>query len=938
MQSFLAQVAEVVLKIPSHDWAEVCIVLPNRRAGLFFKRELASHLKKPAFLPAIQSLPDFIAACYPSWTLPDRITLLFELYKAYTEHLPGESFQQFHPWGEMLLSDLEELDKNSVAPSRLFLNLKQAKAMEGSLGFSAAELESFREFWLAFSNQPLKKTQTAFLALWEKIPLIVSSFQDRLLLQHYTYEGKLQAMLASDVLASENPTSLWPYKHIVFGGLHALTKAEKVLIETLQKANTTTVLWDADSYYTALIPEHEAGSFLRQYSPAAGFPSQLGKSRLQIEAIGVPSGMGQARVAGTLLHQLGQAANGSLENVAVILPDEDLLLPLLYSLPPSLGAFNVTMGYPLAGSTLHALVRTLASLYKRSRASAGGGLEYYHEDVLRICTHPYLQEAYQTKFSSILKKIQQGGFSYWPANELNALLVDTPLVAVFSSMPTAASAFSAFQNLLRALLIENAEPESLPKLDGEILAHGTTQLQRLYEATLAYQHELSLDALWQLIEQVVRSSRVSFTGEPLAGLQIMGYLETRALSFDTLIVLSCNEGTLPPRGHRHSFIPYALRKSYGLPTVDDADAVNAYHFYRLLQRAKKVILLYDSISEGDGATEKSRYLHQLEIELAAMFPDTITYSEREVTTTIAAFKQAPISVPKTGDVAVALSRFVATNGVPVESLSPTDIQTYVACPLRFYFHKIAKLREADELIEGLDERLFGLVLHSALEALYKPMVGKTVTAEEITRLASEVPLFIRRAAKQNVSGLNAELTGKALLLVRVMEKLIDKLLKLDEEHAPFTLLHIEERLHFAIPLSNDRKVLLAGRVDRIDEKEGKVRVLDYKTGNIETPKVNNLREVFTDPDKKYILQGLLYSLMLNTTMPVEVGILPMRSIMIKGIVNPLEKIDLLQMHEQSLSHLQTLVAEMLDEKIPFIPKKSEENCNYCPYYRMCYFS
>jgi CRISPR/Cas system-associated exonuclease Cas4 (RecB family) len=943
MESFLAQVAAHIRSRFGTDTAGLCVVMPNRRAGLYLQRALARQYEKPIFAPAILGLQDFIVQSSEA-VMPDKLSLLFALYEAYTTHFAHESFEQFYPWGEMLLADFDELDKYGVEPTRLFVNLQQAKLMEQSMAFSVTELERFKEFWSSFSNRQLSEHQNRFMELWERLPAIYAAFRQKLAQHNWSYEGAMARALAQQLGQHPALPATLPYAHIVFAGLHAPAKTEQQVMDALVAAGLATTLYDADAYYVQDVPLHEAGHYFR--SGAANgmgtLPRHFGQHAQTIQVVGAGMRMGQARAAGSIVAQL--LAQGSrLENTAIVLPDESLLLPLLYSLPPGVEKLNVTMGYPLAGSPVHTLLQSQLQLWRNARRDADGRLVAFNiRDVQALADHAYVQLLQHSPADEALDAMLKTQAAYLPAAAVAGAVGATlrPMFALDTGKP--AQALAAAIGVLGTLISQWADTDAdSTQLEQQATGHVLGTLLRL-RATLAdYLATLSLEDFVRLVVQSTANLRVPFTGEPLQGLQVMGFLETRALDFENVIVLGLNENVLPPKRHAHSFIPYNLRKSYGLPTLEDNDGVTAYHFYRLLQRAANIYLLYDDTgAREDAAGEKSRYLLQLEMELQPAFKDTIRLEQHSLHVPMVPAATPPIRVEKTGEVAQRLAAFYATGEAeePLVAFSPSMLQTYVACPLQFYYRYVAGLKEPPEPEDELGNKVFGNVFHAAMEALYRPLVGQVVTPGTIEALRAHVEETVRAAAEKELPGLRTEVTGRNLIRLQVLNRLVHEVLGHDQAHAPFRVVAIEQPLARDLPLADGRRARIAGRADRIDEKDGVARILDYKTGHVEPASPKKLADTFADARYKEALQAATYAwLYAPNNEAVQVGIVPLRKI-VEGLRYPIPEDERYVLQTVMQDGLQQLVGGLLDDEQAFVQTDDKAVCDYCPYYRLCYRS
>lgn len=942
MDTFLAQVAAHISGTFGTDTAGLCVVVPNRRAGLFLQQALAARYNQPIFAPVILGLKDFIAQSSEQHQ-PDRLTLLFALFEAYRTQFENENFEQFYPWGEMLLADFDELDKHLVNARQLFVNLQQAKNLEQSLDFSVTELESYRQFWSSFSNRPLSDHQNRFLALWEKLPRIYEDFHNLLKQNGWSYEGNMARQLVERLRHNPTLPPQWPYMHIILAGLHAPAKAEQNIIDVLVQQGHATVLPDADAYYVTNVPQHEAGGYFRTKGVASLTQPQryFGAHPQAVHLVGASMRVGQAHAAGAIVAQLLQQGS-ALDRTAVVLPDESLLLPVLYSLPPAVEKLNVTMGYPLAGSPVHTLLLRLFGLWRNARRDADGNtVAYYHRDVWALVHHGYVQSLWQPHTENALAELAKQQQAYIPAQALAAALGGAQADILHAKDLDAAKALQHAIGLLQGLLTSWQDGTEASVIERQSLGYVLSQLLRMQDTLLGYLPNLSVEGLARLLTQTVAGMRVPFSGEPLEGLQIMGFLETRALDFDNVIILGLNEGVLPPHRHAHSFVPYNLRKSYGLPTLEDDDGTNAYHFYRLLQRAQNIYLVYDASSaREDNSGEPSRYLLQLELELQPRFAGSITLSKSMLMAPAQTHTPADIVVHKEEWILNKLDEYVGTiDRAPVKSFSPSALQLYRTCPLQFYYRYIAGLREPTETEEELEDNVFGTVFHETIRSLYEPWVGKILQAEDVGSVRAGVYNALLRAARATLPDLHYAISGRNLLRLRILERLLHNVLDEDARHAPFLVEAIEQQLARDLPLGDGRHVRIAGQTDRIDRKGNAVRVVDYKTGNVDQTSAKPLPEILADARYKEPFQAAVYAWLypLPPGAAIQVAIVPLKTI-VKGLYYPLQEEDQYLLRDVADESLRQLTREILNPAESFVQIKHEKTCGYCPYYRLCYLS
>lgn len=962
LQSFLHQTAQHLLAHHGHQLDRIGVVLPTRRAGLFLRKALAevravAGEERPFWLPRTYTLAALLEET-AGRIVPDRLTLLLTLYEEYHRLVPDEPLERFLSWGEIILLDVEHADAAQADAGQLFANLRDWKELEANLSFSAAELESFRAFWQTFSADPLGDLQQRFLRLWDVLGPLYRAYQQRLLEQDWAYPGLIARDIAKRLKTGAEV--VLPVDHVVLAGLSDLSLAEMDVVAQLVKQGRATVLPDADAWYLDRIAQHEAGRWFRRSLSDVqrkDLPQQLGHQSLDLTLLGAPQQVAQAKsVADWIASQM--AGGAKLDELAVVLPDETLLFPVLYALPPGLDEVNVTMGYPMRWAPLYSLLQGVLDLNQRARRDATQHIQaYYHRDVRQLLLHTHVQALAPDALRDYLWELERSGARFVVQNKLphisqNPKLPEhlTEFLAVlFRPVERADDALAAFLEIIASLRdhlfaqdAERSTPVAVVEL--EVLFHFHTELLRLRDLLGGQLRDLSLNALWRLLSQVFASGRIPFSGEPLKGLQILGLGETRALDFRHVLILSCNEGILPQGKRLHSLVPFALRKAFRLPTYEDHDAETAYRFYRLLQRAESVTCTYDLTPKRDGgAGEPSRMLLQLQYELA--LSEQVQLHRQVLQLPVRVPVQGAIVVEKDAQVLAQLARFIGVDGQPPQRpLYPTDLQHYVACPLRFYLYRVAEVAvPEDEPADHMDARLLGSILHTTLFKLYKPLEGQTLQAEDVAALHAQLGDVLLQAAQAEMPDLQFGIQGRNLLLVNVLKRLATQVLELDQSLAPLTMRNLEHRLERSFVLPNGHTVTLAGRADRIDETQGQLRIVDYKTGKVDSKKADELALLFHDPVHKEAFQAALYAWLLDAdgtalgNRRLSVALYAMRDLH-KGSVDVFTKVPIGPTWGDYELHLERMLMAIFDPAVPFVQRKDEAICQYCDFYRNCYAS
>jgi CRISPR/Cas system-associated exonuclease Cas4 (RecB family) len=940
MSSFLGQLVDELYDKHKGDLSELCIVFPTRRAGLFFKKYLSAKIETPHWSPVIFSIQDFIRNL-SSFVVPDQLALIFELFEVYQKYFPDEPFEKFYPWGEMLLKDFDEADRNLADTKQLFAYLKDEREINETFDLQEEDMERIRNFWMTFFNKEPGKLKNEFLENWRHLGSIYNDFRKRLVDKNQAYEGLAYRFVAENL---KNVTV--NYEHIVFAGFYALSKAEELIIEYLLDRKNADIYWDSDSYYYD-DPKQEAGTFLRKnrlLKPGFKWKQNNFESlEKNVETIGVPLQVGQAKITGSIIQELIRGKKITADKIAVVLPDENMLFPVLYSLPEDLEAFNVTMGYPLSATPLFTLLESLVQLQINVRKTADGKVSFYHKHVMDILSHSSVQQVEADFIRKWIRNYQNE--LRWvriPKEQLNNENVPLFFKKIFREINEGQDVFRYFKTILHFILESLKEREfRFHEIESEYIYHFYVQLQRLEDVVNQYTGYLSLNTFWNLYKEVIYSSKIPFSGEPLKGLQVMGFLETRLLDFENLFILSVNEDTLPASSSQASFIPYNIRKTFGLPTYEEQHAVSSYHFYRLIQRAKNIYLLYNTETKSITAGEKSRYLLQIEHELQKRFPEKIRLQAKVAVTQFAKTESKEIVIRKTAELMESLTKYVLKDEQFNEysiRFSASALMTYINCPLKFYFQYIAKIREQEGTEENIEAATFGKILHRSMQLLYSEF--NHLTGSVFENLQKKIPEAVDIAAREEFNG-NSLLEGKNILLRHILIELIQKILHIDKKDAPLIIHSLEQKFFQPVKIDENKTVLLYGIIDRIDEVQGTTRIIDYKTGKVESGSMGSMDEIFSDPKFKEQFQTYFYSYLYWSKSggnPVKAGILAVKN-MAEGI-RFLNRDEVISPEQFMIfeTHLIRLISEILDPEKTFHQTKALERCKYCDYREICHRS
>jgi ATP-dependent helicase/DNAse subunit B len=962
MKDFLQEIANDIKANYSSELHNLQIVFPNRRAGQFLLRHLANASTSPIWAPQVMSMPEFMEQ-FIELKRADNLLLCFKLFPIYQRLMPGqETFDQFYPWAEIILRDFNSLDQQLAKAEKVFYHLKDIKELNTDDLLSDEQKEVLSSFYNSFEKgsgtDSLHKTR--FMEFWGMLPKLYTEFRAQLLQEKIGYSG----LIARQVAESGNFEEVLQGKKVLFCGFNALTKAEEKVIKELVGKGMAHMHWDVDAHM--LKPEQEAGLFMRRWQKddvfkstfLAAVPNRLAeKLQNSIHLTELPLEHVQSREVGRHLQQQleqhGVPDDQEFTRTAIVLPDESQLFPLLYQLPEVLqgSTVNITMGVPLRVTPVYNLLEGLLEL-QNSCGNKDGVNYFYHRHVTNLLRHPYLRGIDAKLAYSKLTDIEQHNMSYvdehflWKSDTAGQEQ-DSFMQTVFSCAPAGKG---LAQYLLQVLDIVNThlrkqKPEQVT-LEEEYISKTRTQLERLMEIADEAHVELKTELLEKLIRYQLQQLKVPFVGEPLQGLQIMGMLETRCLDFDNLYILSVNEGVLPAASDEPSLIPYFIRSAYGLPTTDEHDAVYAYNFYRVLQRAKHVHLYYSTYRSGGKQSELSRFVRQLLFELwPTVKPQQLHLQARPAAETVIQLNYAELQD--------ALHKFT-DNGETARPLSPSALNTWLHCRMQFGFKYLLNIKEPDELQEDVDASVFGQLMHTVLENFYREFgPGADVTKELIEQKIESKPVLVRvLEAYQQKHGV-VPFLGRNSLPIHMIANMVEQVLEVDKAYAPFRIVALEQdyQIPMEVPYGDTTKTMhLKGHIDRVDEKNGEIRVLDYKTGK-DTRAFTSIPELFDreiNNRNKAAMQVLIYSLLYaqnnretldgKTVVP---ALYNSKELYSKGFDAKLSAGDdkLLALTESQSEEVEQQLKNLLEEVLSadgvLDQREDVDGCKYCGYAGIC---
>jgi hypothetical protein len=1027
MQTFLEQSArhifenhglpgsiESTLGRPGLD--RICVVLPTRRAVFFFKQALAAQSEKPFFSPDVVAIDDFIQQTCEMDPI-DPVSLLFEAFDIFKAIDPNIEFDRFTSWAGTMLLDFDRIDQYMLDAKAVFSYVSEAKALERW----SPDLARHNQRGGTTTSSPV--TEKYFL-LFDNLHKVYTTLRDKLFATTRAYRGMAYRWLSEnvDILLLDNPK----YDYFYFVGLNALSTSEETVIKKLVKARRAQVLWDTDRYYMQENPDMKAGELLRKYKREGAFgpwtwqEDNLLSGHKHIRVIGVANASMQAKVAGQIYAEWRQpevasetsdgAVTGGLEPdapspeknqgfaydsmTAMVLADENLLTPVMYSLDEKVEDFNITMGLSLRSSTLFTLIDALFELQRATMVDIKGTDEaprrvpkYGHRSVLKVLNHPYIrryervalneQMAAATAEGRLVEEEEPQNLVRRTVREIisrnKVLLTSRELIGMgeghelFKTLFTswdgkpkqALQCFYQLIDLLRGVYRENQDA-----IETEYLFLFYTLLKRL-ETILSERHEqVTMRSFRIFLYELIRQTKMPFSGEPASQLQIIGMLETRALDFEKLIILSVNEKILPLAKRQNSLIPFDAAMEFGLPTHGDQDALMAYHFYRLLQRAKEVVLLYVLPSDTYGGYEKSRFIHQIENELAKQNPN-IRLTHHSVglpDSTDDGQAEVVLRVQKNPRILEQLHEQITRKGV-----YPSHLNMFVNCSMQYYFNRLVQVSDAEEVEEKLGTDKFGEWIHKTLENIDRELSSRNrlVQREDVAALLESLPVRLKKEFDEAFGGYEGD-TGMNHLLYKVAGKILHRFYQhqLDNDNFPVEVLGLEKYVSATFTTVVNGKpieVKVSGKVDRIDRVGAQIRVIDYKTGKVEGRdldiKAETLEETLLHDGKADKVRQLwLYKYIIAKNIIVEKGfrldnrvvegthqvvsgiysfrnigegLLQNRLVFTPGDESPEAFV------AQSEQYLGQLVAELLDPAKPFEKTTNLEVCAWCAYKGIC---
>ena len=940
---FLEEVVDYTFR-KYDDFRKLSIIFPNRRAGLYFQKALSKKNNKALWSPVVLTLEDFIqeySKIKIADDVADSLKLNFQLFKIIIKNQVEDSnvtFDNFYYWGKILIKDFDDIDLGLKDESKIFKYIKNQKEIEESFNFLEKEnYEKIKSFWTKFFPK-MSINQKNFSGTWKILSRVYKEYKKTLLKNKLAYKG----LVYREFLKKIDSGIISMDQKYLFVGFSTLSNSEKKIIKYFIKNHSSMAFWDFDDYYYK-DDKQEAGVSFREFNNdkilnstfPKTIPNNFNSNSKKFNSIGVGSQVGQCKILGSILSKKIKDKNFDQDKVLVLLPDENLLLPVLNSIPDKISNINVTMGLNLSDTPLFSLVQVIYRSIKKSTIRDYKKVNYY-KDILNLLSHPYIYQSDSDLFEKIIEGIRTKKVLYVDHDSLRSY--SELLNYIYSNEK---SIIHVLREVCTYLFNSS---KNLGKLDKEYIKSFLEILDRVFKIDIKFE---SIDNQLKLINQILKMTRIPFSGEPLSGLQIMGVLESRNLDFNDVYILSMNEGDFPKNIFNISFIPFNIRKAFSLDTSDSMDNVYSYLFYRVIQRAKNITFIYNTSTSFSSTGEKSRFIKQLDSESKHTIND-FTISDK-----LDLINKPKIEINKTKQTIDILSNRFYKSGY----MSPSGVKDFMDCSLRFYFKYVANIREIKEISSEILKPDFGRIAHKTLEDIYNNLINdkgnKKINSNDFFILKNSLSGTLKNVIKKHFK-LNKKnefkLEGNNIILFDIILDYISKVISIDEKYAPFELVDLEGDRNSGyikeLILKNNLKVNISGLVDRVDKKNKNYRIIDYKTGS-DSKKIKSIDLLFSDRKKDRndaIFQLLFYSILLkekfNQKIIINPGLMNIREMHNKNFsIN-------LSINNHELKNIEPYLKDFEDSLIktinkifdldsPFTQTEDEDACLYCAYKNMC---
>lgn len=915
MPKLLDRIIEELHDLPQEQLHRTAVVFPGRRAGVLLRKKFAATLSQPVFSPAILSFSDLLFQ-ETGMRQADPIQLQFELFDCYQQLEAGEPFESFLKWGPAVLRDFNEVDGYMLNADEVFGYLSKEKAID---------------LWNPGENG-LGKTAEAYLNFFRRLGSLYHAFRDRLIEKGEGWQTLISRQLAEALQAEQH---LPKFDRYIFAGFNALNKTEEAILKCLVVRQQAMVLFEADDFY--MTAEHEAGLFMRRYAELTEFRANILKNGhlssgdSTIHLIETAGNAAQLQFAATQI-QAWIEDGSPQEECLVVLADESLLVPLMSALPAELRGLNISLGYPLKFGHIASLLQVFSRLLEQSKQRKGNWGYYYYE-LIKLVQNPLFEPA---ESKAVIEKLREKGRIFWTAAELTELLEGHVLYHAqqWQKGDNKPKDWIGYWLELINKLISNRKIDDLQK---GMCLQMVTLLRRL-EQQMARHSELNNWQLFnKLFKQSIESEQVAFLGEPYAGLQIMGLLETRSLAFENIMVVGLNEGNLPVAARQDGFITLSLRSAFGLPGPREKEAVSAYHFYRLLQHAKKSWLICNASLDDLGQGEPSRYLKQLALEWPGVAKGHFIRQQLAIPLPNDGKGSLSIEIPKTETMLDRVRERLSSH------LSPSALNTWISCELKFYFSRILGLRSTDEMKDTLEVSELGTLLHETLERLYRPYLNQHLTVNSVEAMEKEVQQTLDSVIEGLFEHKDFEV-GMNVLMREVSLDYLKRFLALEKANSSrhqVEVLGLEQELYAEVagPYGNQT---IKGVVDRVDRLDGMLRILDYKTGGF-TPSEVQIKDFqldLMDPKKSKAFQLLTYAWLYKKNHPeasdIASGIISFRKLSAaNGMLHLPETSNEVDLFNDFEAILSSILTDIYDATIPFRQTEDAKQCEKCDFNSIC---
>lgn len=970
MEPFLSKVAKVYAEKEKNNLLDYCFVFPNKRSSTFFSCYLAENIGQ-SILPKTSTISDFILD-FSSGTEAYRIELLFLLYDVYRNLLQNKSadihiveFDKFQFWAEMILNDFNDIDKYLVDAKQLYINIFKLKEINSNF-LTQEQIEVINYYWGENRVNDISDSfwkhikhnegdlSDNFIKLWQILYELYESFKERLTDLELCYSG----MAYREVAESKKLTnkSQLPYKRYIFVGFNALSTSEIKIFEQLQAIGCADFYWDYDSF--AFKQKYNSatrfvGKYVKWFKSYYDIFEDKDKEELpNINVIGVPSNIGQLKETSSIISNLYHQNNITEVNTAIVLPDEDLFIPLLHSLPKEIDAVNVTMGYPMRNSTVASLIKNIISLQLRARI-VYEETQYFYDDIYNVLTHPLIKRIAGKECFNVIRLLNDKRLF----NISSKFLVEnyhqlSPIFYAVNDLKDVSEVISYIKCLISWI---ESSLNNDDVIDIAFIKKYINAVEIIENLIYQYNIEIADKTVFHLIERIVGSETINFIGEPLKGLQVMGVLETRALDFENIIILSMNERIYPRKHFSKTFIPNALRRGYGMSTISFQESMYAYYFYRMISRAKNVYVMYDARTGGIRSGEMSRFLYQLKF-----LYNKGNFNFSIVNYDVLAVDNKKLTVEKTPQIMKKLN--VYKDKESNRYLSASALNKYISCPLSFYLFYVEGMQHEDEITDYMDEGTYGTIMHEVAENFYmklKNNADEVLITEEILdrqkhrqgdlmkQITRSINYHYNKLGKDN----DTPLHGDSKVIGEIMLHFTLLLFENEKQFTDFYFIDAEHKQSGQWEINDKHTINFKQIIDRLDkiklsdDTNFLMRFVDYKTGSdkVDVTSIESLFDGSKNDRRKAVFQLFVYCLYyayytgfagdiqpyIYTFKTLNTEHLPSIKIAKKEVVSYLEY------KEEFWTLFEKLINEIFDENIPFTPALNNDACHYCKFLELC---